>query len=96
MELPLKRNQKSSTTPACSPDRRVRRLLAWFGADVLKGRGACTPEDNNPESSWRDIPNADAPLLPPWSTSNKRSLENQHQDARRQGDPGGADPPLRR
>jgi len=91
MELPLKGIKVIDYTgvqsgPACS------QLMAWLGADVLKVERMKTGD--NTRIQLRDIPNADA-LYFTMVNSNKRSSRDQHQDARRQGDPGGVDPPLR-
>src|SRR5437867_116581 len=92
MELPLKGIKVIDFTgvqagPACT------QLLAWFGADVLKvervGVGDVT------RNQLRDIPGLDA-LYFTMLNSNKRSLGAGHKDARRQGDPGEADPRGRR
>ena len=92
MELPLKGIKVIDFTgvqagPACY------QLMAWFGADVLKverpGVGDVT------RRQLRDIPDADA-LYFTHAEQQQAVARNRHQDARRQGDPGEADPPGRR
>ena len=69
--------------PACT------RMLAWFGADVLKverlNGGDVT------RHQLRDIPDVDA-LYFTMLNSNKTLAGDQHQDPRRQGGHGEADP----
>ena len=73
--------------PACT------QMLAWFGADVLKverpGAGDVT------RNQLRDIPDVDA-LYFTHAQQQQALAGDQHQDTRRQGGPGEADPRRRR
>ena len=87
MELPLKGIKVIDFTgvqagPACC------QMLAWFGADVIKVERPNVGDVTRHQ--LRDIPDLDALYF--TQLNSKEVAGGEHQDARRQGDPGEADP----